>query len=849
MTNIFLPMENILLKKILLLTFIIVLNSSFIVTNAAVQNSISTTGTVLFSNHFDKHQYNVKLTSYDLQQIKHYKLSHSNIMSMPKPTDWMLQYWTFRPDTSLFLNKNKEFGIRSRSKVVMYSNQIFRASNKAYQIILDVECPAGSKHKSIIGTGFCLYGLYENGISFRDVKSFVLHPGQHKTFVVPASFSKWNSKFRLGIYAQGTVIIKKVELREIPDKIVPDMVDLAETTFLTGWIKARSELPDPKNSSYPDCRFTVHFKGNNILKGKACPEEIQLTLDGFLGYKLLKSASLKEGDFISCVIVPFSKLPLSMQTTQQADDLELFSLDNYFVLSLEKISPPASNIFSKIPFSGTSAHTSIFELNFNPPLSQDLRLKQSEAIAEDMKQMQALLMPYTEEERNILKKRFSSVWLQEKEKDHAGFNRLVCKNVKLVWRNVGGSFWALPENWALYTDYTPVDKTNLQAIIDFQKFLNHNGIQLIVCPTPSHYDIAARVMNPEFRNIPDFRTADLVQHLLKNGIEAIYVSDEIIKNYNRYPFAFFIHNFHPADTAQDVIADMIVKKLKRYHFPENMSRTQFSIKPHSHVYDDYGQGKDFLFPTNCDIGNNKAGTSFLCRQVLYRNQEILPDKKSPVLFMGNSMLQTPMRSPASLPTLCALKLSMGTDLLLGSGWSTHTVTLQSLVNTPEFYLKEKKVVVLVVSTFHFYSKVKFYNVRELDQIKAEISKRRLQFELEPKSNKAEIFPFVKNNQTAAFKNPKCIVMPSNGKYVILDTALSNMDQGKDIILLLKVLSSKPSSTSSIRINDKTTVEVPLDGINSKLFTIKLPAGTKNLKLEMISKDISEIVFDNIQVFQ
>ena len=53
--------------------------------------------------------------------------------------------------------------------------------------------------------------------------------------------------------------------------------------------------------------------------------------------------------------------------------------------------------------------------------------------------------------------------------------------------------------------------------------------------------------------------------LLENNIEVVYPSHTIIENYNRYPWAFFFpDNQHAADTTQDVLAELIAKRIERF---------------------------------------------------------------------------------------------------------------------------------------------------------------------------------------------------------------------------------------------------------------------------------------------
>ena len=125
--------------------------------------------------------------------------------------------------------------------------------------------------------------------------------------------------------------VKKLTLQERPD-------DLAKVgiTVLEGTLKELSAIPDPKKSDYPDCRFTALMEGDRIIDGARCPRKIQLVIDGFKDYKLLATAKLKPGDKVRCSVIPFEKLPDEKKTVQQADDLNLFELQSYYVLEVEK---------------------------------------------------------------------------------------------------------------------------------------------------------------------------------------------------------------------------------------------------------------------------------------------------------------------------------------------------------------------------------------------------------------------------------------------------------------------------------------------------------------------------------
>lgn len=153
---------------------------------------------------------------------------------------------------------------------------------------------------------------------------------------------------------------------------------------------------------------------------------------------------------------------------------------------------------------------------------------------------------------------FIDDWNIEKEKDTPDYNRFETK----VWRKINNTFWSLPSEYTLLqtpieltpeTDQivqpsqdlllqTPIKLTpeTLQCFSSLKKALESNGVQLIVSLTPNPYTISSRVINENFRDVPDLLLATYVRQLSEIGIETIYSSDAIIENCDRFPFAFFL---------------------------------------------------------------------------------------------------------------------------------------------------------------------------------------------------------------------------------------------------------------------------------------------------------------------
>lgn len=216
-------------------------------------------------------------------------------------------------------------------------------------------------------------------------------------------------------------------------------------TILEGEITERSLLPSPEKSDYPNCRFTAHFIGNSIISGEACPRELALVIEGFENYTIKETDNLKVGDKIVCSVFPFDNLSDEYKSTQIADDLNLFLLENYYVVDIHKIN--AFTDYATMPSSGIffsndkDNYISIFNRHINPPFSQKAKDAQKAAIQYNYNLANNLLKDYDSETIEKINELFSVAWNKEMSLDNGNYNRVG----EYVWRNINESFWCLPE--------------------------------------------------------------------------------------------------------------------------------------------------------------------------------------------------------------------------------------------------------------------------------------------------------------------------------------------------------------------------------------------------------------------
>ena len=630
-------------------------------------------------------------------------------------------------------------------------------------------------------------------------------------------------------------------------------------THLEGEIVERSELPSPEESDYPNCRFTCHFRGNAILHGATCPQETLLIIEGFEDYKLLQTDKLKQGDKIRCTVIPFKDLPEEFQSTQQADDLNLFMLENYYVLNAGIIKTYSDNPFMPksglFCIDGSDDYVSVFERHINPQIPDSVIEAQNRAIQNDLQKMNKILDGYDDDKLQEINERFVVAWEQEKKKDSDGHNRVENN----VWRNINDSFWSLPEDYTFLSKAEQLTQESLDCFAALKKACEANGVQLIVSLVPNYHVIAARVINRDFRDIPDIQTATFVKQLSEIGVETIYSSDAIIQNHNRYPFAFFFpSNPHPSDTAQDVITDILTERLKRYHFESSLVPESFSVKASPHCY---GNDQKYLFPGDCDIGNNEAGKAYTNREILYDGKLIPLSKDAPVITIGNSYQQTPMRYPDSFPTLLSCKLNTAIDWYRIGGYGPFSDIIIQFLTRADFFLKNKKVLVLCIGTDHLSYTNKtgtILNIAQLDKNRMILNQKKLITNIIPPSNNTDSAFFQNKDIWGALStmDKSCFSIKESGKALFsfeLDDTNNDfaIDESKPLVFVVP-MACPPRNACKLRMNDVThTIPCFYSQDGAKFFNLsyELPAGTREITIYAEGKTGARFAIKDIQIWQ
>lgn len=484
-----------------------------------------------FSEQFEKYK-TVPMTKANEDALKKKGYDVEEFKKREIPDVWTVDYSTIPADVS-FKKTADGYSIVSPQGNIRFMGQRLNGMRSSFLFELTVKNISDNESKIIFGVHDS--GLIKNG--YKTLATEKLNSKEKKTIEVELSVFEQLANIAPAISVKGEVVLNDLTIYR---------KDHDDFTIVEGEIVERSALPDPKDTDYPDCRYTAHFVGNAIISGLSCNKELSLSIDGFHNKKVLNTNSLKVGDKIKCAIVPIDSVPDNLASIQEADELSLFTLDSYLVTAVQKISSYTDTTY--LPISSTHFKSdlfdyySVFDEAINPPIADDLVMIQKERIQKDLETANTMLQSY-ESARETIESKFQDAWSKEKERFPDGYNTIKIKNGTndiLYWRNINHSFWSLPPQYTFIPETLPVlPNEKLDALIAFRDFLESNGIQLIVSLVPDRYEIASRVINQDFSDVPVYQLASYVKQLSEAGIECPYYPTSIIRQFDLFPFAYF----------------------------------------------------------------------------------------------------------------------------------------------------------------------------------------------------------------------------------------------------------------------------------------------------------------------
>jgi hypothetical protein len=708
--------------------------------------------------------------------------------------------------------------ISSKDFIEFYALEVFPHSGmESYYLTWEV---AGSGEMK---AGFYGYGT----VSLRELESFTCASSAFtpmgKTIIIDALGIE---RFRIAFAVNGKLKIKNIRLCKV--KAADDL------SLVEGTVEEVSVLPPPEKSDYPDCCYTAKFAITSIRAGQATPQVIQLVIPGFFNYKLTDLAKLKKGEKWRLRLIPFEQLPAARKEIQQANDLELFDLENFYVtggLPLRNFSESDSGIL----FSQSAEYQSVFENPVNPPIGTEAKAVQAAFIQRELAQINAMLDRVRGQEDN-LNREFERSW-RETQKQYALIDG------RYIWGNIDGAYFACPPRLPLLDTRAKILAGNLESLKALNDFFEANGVQFIIQIIPDYYDIAARVMNKEFRDIVDYKSAIAVKQLLEVGIEAVYSSRALIERYNKKELMFFYpNNAHPAEGAQDILTDQILERLDRFR---GQLKSRINPEAFSVVSEKTAYGDKYCWPGNVNIGRHQAGAAVRCDHVLYHGRPIEFDSQSRVLIIGNSFIQTPMPRSGYAAYL-ARKLNYIPNTYQVNGSGPLSAIPQSLFNAKGKYLKDKLIVVLPMGISFLTDGQPMLNLRQLDMSKQHLSGKSLVQEIaisnwysSPEIStkiQPQLSPKFMENWIAFLEGSTHITIGIPKKDQKIELAQfhipQEIDRTKDAVVVLQA-AAFPQQNISIHLNGESQQVPPCNYAPVwQLLTFAVPADTEEIKIQI-----------------
>lgn len=518
------------------------------------------------------------------------------------------------------------------------------------------------------------------------------------------SFS-WDSMYKyccVGIQMRGNLNISLVSVCCGKDRRNKNIA------VVSAQVQERSEIPDPKTSPYPDCLHTLKMKTLQVEKGKNIPPEFILVVPSFKNRELTPESKWKPSDMMKVSMIRFQEECETVRRIQQSDTLEDFDSERYslvYTIPPRKIYCLDNGVRINLPFTKKRKYISGYDRPQNPPLTSREAAARKQRIATELNRMKDILktMPASPRELN---RQFEKIWKKNRKKyQHTEDG--------IYWCREGKSFFALGElqSFVDEKDISPV----VQSIKDLSDYLLVHGISMITVICPNYYDISARMMNPEFSGLPDYNAARIVRQLLEQGVETLYISDEILAHGLDYDLLFhYPSDPHPAYGTQQMAARRIAGYVRKA-FPEICRKQyrpeQFTEKPTLYpIPDSIRQQKQNLWK----IWFPADGPFY--PQILLDGKLIQPDSRSPIMLYGNSFLHSPEQLPQQqLVSELTRELNMGVGSMYRAWIHPLTTMTLELLKDPDKYLKGRKVLVFYYGVIFFHQQ-QVWNIKELDRI-------------------------------------------------------------------------------------------------------------------------------------
>ena len=406
-----------------------------------------------------------------------------------------------------------------------------------------------------------------------------------------------------------------------------------------------SEIPNPKNSDYPDCLYTTKMEIFNILEGNSSSAEIIAVSLGFQDYIYNRKGIIKEGDFIKLNLKPYSEVSSEIKRLQTVDDIIDFSIPKYWVTDYSFLSEePEKTIDLSMINNSAESNKNVLKKVANRVIDKEKRVKELDSRANDINNsLEALIVEAQQfggwdhwnkslkEYRADIENKIA-LWKQE----FPGFDTITGENNFLF--SISRMNFILDDPMIIDPDKNDenIYPDAFNAIKSLHSQLAELNIDLIVVPIPTRAEFYCNQIEDAFKkDIPvGIGRKYFIKELLENDIEAIDLSDRFNDFYSKNPdvLLYAKEDPHWVQAGAMLAAEVVSERLKRYDFKNTvyyeLVQNGFDFSPGSSLLKKY--------PDN--LVNSYERPLYESYEIVTENKKIFSsgDENAEVLLLGDS---------------------------------------------------------------------------------------------------------------------------------------------------------------------------------------------------------------------
>ena len=270
-----------------------------------------------------------------------------------------------------------------------------------------------------------------------------------------------------------------------------------------------------------------------------------------------------------------------------------------------------------------------------------------------------------------------------------------------------------------------------------------------------------------------------------------------------------------------------------------MHENDFSITTEDY-YSSSMSISNFSFPAHCDIGNHRVGDFYSFNRIRYLNQTVSNDINSPIMVLGNSYSNT----PESISAYLCMKLGLRTYHYAISGKDILLTAIHRIFNNPDYYLKNRKVLILSIGTIHLTANIQIPNIYDLDYETNVLCNSKLVQSIDIPRGESIIPDFAAN-----FDNPIVLSTDQDGICPIIGEKgiCSSPDLTEDDFILVYYVTS-----SYTHLDFRANYELyPLEGFDHPSIWSKkiIPVKSDSFSLEVVGSPNTKFAIGAIQIFR